>query len=118
MMIEEAKKLSPEEINRLIALAMGWKDAGRASGIMIPPESKRRNNLAFDYPPDYFHDLNECHEAEKWIVEHSAVFRYIEQMHEQHKVNSEWEDDADELIMAPANVRAIALACVLSERKK
>jgi hypothetical protein len=94
MTIEEAKKLPPEEINRLIA------------------EALELNYV--NHPPDYFHDLNVCFEAVNALDISEKNFYWFGLSIALGTAPHE----KDPTIDAPANVRAIALACVLSERKK
>lgn len=89
MTIDEAKKLSPDEINRVIA------------------EALELNYV--NHPPDYFRDLNACHESFTSLTV-GEQYDYGIWLRRSCCRNG--------AMNAPANIRAIALACVLSERKK
>ena len=60
--------MNPNEINRRIAIACGWKDV-RYTGIFvkgIPPDWNDTDRFEI---PDYHRDLNAMHEAEKMLSE-------------------------------------------------
>lgn len=130
MTLEEAKRLSSDEINKAIAEASGWtwKDSFEQS-FSEPRKliaSKRWFAPKSDYPqrtvPDFFRDLNACNQVSKDFTGHIWV-RYAEVMAaifcgEVKDSEIDWNDWASSLIDAPANIRAIALAVALSERKK
>jgi hypothetical protein len=115
MTLEEAKKLPPEEINRLIAEAIGWT-VGAKGWWSAPGHAGTGDDPE---PPDYFHDLNAVHEAEMWFLGNSipALSRRTRAEAYNSYLNALMAD-GDENEFAPANIRTIALACVLSERKK
>lgn len=113
MRLEEAKKLSPEEINRTIAEAIGWT-VGAKGWWSAPGHAGTGDDPD---PPDYFHDLNACHSAFNQLKEWEKT-RLVAWVHFYHS-NGELDYGLWRLFYAlESNVRAIALACVLSERKK
>jgi hypothetical protein len=70
-----------------IAQACGWKianpDNDRADyRTWIPPGKEAKpNHMYFDKPPDYFHDLNACHDMEKVALENAGSWiRYVKEI--------------------------------------
>lgn len=100
MSIDEVKKLSPDEINQMIAEALYPR-------------------FCDGQPPDYFHDLNACQSAFDSL---SPVIQ-MRIIHHLHWYNEE-KNQPDKVTWwklfycTTADVRAIALAVVLSERLK
>lgn len=83
--------MKPHEQQRAIALSCGWKDQGEQHEeyrwIPPPPHDWPRTwrNKPV-YPPDYLHDLNAMHEAEKMLtgglLQGSTMYKYTRLLHE------------------------------------
>lgn len=101
MTLDEAKRLSPDEINTVIAVALEW--------FKRPGDGWIKNGTSQN--GNFFHDLNACHEAEKALT-FDEIEMYFECLDNSIAGNSHYRG------MEPPNIRAIALAVVLSERKK
>lgn len=90
--------MNDEQINAAIATECEWKVDKRGLGWLSP-------NGCYAEIPNYTHDLNAMHEAEKTLVREVEWIKYSGQLAEVTDV--EWSDDMD-YICAPARQRAEA----------
>lgn len=68
--------MSDNEIRIAIAEACGWKKVFIGGGVVRGYSPTRNNEHDYDLAPDYIHDLNAMHEAEKVLK--SSYPKFIE----------------------------------------
>lgn len=64
--------MKPEEINRRIAIACGWRQSDRNIAHWHHKSEPYSHILVCDLP-DYYGDLNAMHEAESYIMDESSI---------------------------------------------
>jgi len=112
MKIEQVQKLSNEKLRIKVAELDGWEGrlvtvSGSKKPILLWFNSKR-NAANRESPPDYTHDLNAMHEAEKTITDVFVRRRYYQTLDQ--LTGDQWNT-----IVSTARQRTEAFVVVMSE---
>lgn len=106
--------MTPQQINKRIALACGWKHLGKtfANGVLYYDAWESQEGTLYTYPPNYHGDLNAMHEAEKTIRDRiTYTVTLYEIARRDYEIATEWSS----LIHATAAQRAEAFLRTLGK---